>query len=152
MCAKKPTTDKKWACPECSRTFGTEQGCQDHARAVHGERDFWGTKIYRCSRCRRGYNVLGDMYLCQAQHMGIHPKPPPSANEPSELKSAIKAQRSPLRNKKMPKNVEPLTKQQCRSAALKSTATEHAESHSELKSNTTEHAMQDPVRFCSGRA
>ena len=144
MCPKKPTTDKKWACPECSRTFGTEQGRQDHARAVHRERDFWDTKIYRCRGCCQGYDLRSDMYLCQARHMGIHPKPPPSANEPSELKSAVKAQRSPLRNKKMPKNVEPLTKQQCN-------ATEHAESHSELKSTATEHAMQDPVRFCSGR-
>ena len=34
--------------------------------------------------------------------MGIHPKPPPSANEPSERKNAIKAQSCMLRNKKMP--------------------------------------------------
>ena len=30
-------------------------------------------------------------------------------------------------------------------------ATEHAVFHSEMKSIATEHAMQDPVRFCSGR-
>ena len=37
-------------------------------------------------------------------------------------------------------------------APVSDNATEHAASHCELKSTATEHAMQDPVRFCSGRA